>query len=187
VSRSSATRAAKLKSVGYDYYPRAPRDLWNTFPAWKRVKFRLKSKFMVLKVFNGGKNPHERAFAKMVDKISKNPSLWKRTAERYREMFDGDLDDFLMTKRLEMLQANNVEVPATVKHQIMTTLENIRGAETGRYPHIAPSKVDVKVSHSVPDGIAGLSWDEIDEVRRLVDNQPKQITCQDVTNETQEQ
>jgi len=75
-----------------------------------------------------------------------------------------DLDDVIDDGLIDIAQAPLEPGMVASKLRAIETIRNLHGFDTGEYPHIAPTKVDMRVSHEVPTEINGISIDRLAQI-----------------------
>jgi hypothetical protein len=97
----------------------------------------------------------------------KGTNVYERAKELARRKFNIDLDEYKIEKRIQLLEASNREVGAVAKVKLLEYFDNIEGSVTKQYPHIAPTKIEANVSHTVPGEIAGVSIEVLQKLAGL--------------------
>jgi len=98
-----------------------------------------------------------------VSKIRKSGAVYARLKRLARQK-GYDLDERLDETTLELAFDPDVGTSKNTQADMVKLVHNIRSAETGVYPHIAPQKTSVVVSKGLPEQVAGMDPDRIDEL-----------------------
>ena len=133
------------------------------------------------------------AIAKAMEMKEKSPRAYARLKTAYNKKFGGSgvtFEEAVAEEEvgLAMSDPSLGVIPAKVKADAVVRVENVIGAETGEYPHIAPVKQQVSLEDNrVAKSIEGLPLGELAAVlaehEAKKSGEPKQVECKEVETE----